>query len=147
MTLSTSDIEKRKKNCIRTAAIFSVSALVCAAFCFVYEYNSHGVHSYYIEYASVGPVLASVAWLVLGTTKKNVYISRLFEFLLNAACITLALGGIVKGIIELYGTNNSKLWLYYVACVVLASLSVIEFLVSNFRARRQRREAREVANS
>ena len=120
MTLSTLDIKKQ----LIINIIFTIFILI---FGLIYEYFSHGVYSKFMQFAFLIPcVLGVLIRIILLITKKSINSKSLD--LLDCANVTITLGCILKGILNIYGTTNSLLLVF----VVLGSLFVLFFLVSLF---------------
>ena len=100
----------------RRYLIASIALAVAGA---VYEAFSHGVYSNYMIYAFMIPlVMGSLPYLAdnRGIIKKA---GPVAEGLLLAAIVTLTIGSIVRGVLEIYGTTNTLTTAYPILGAVL----------------------------
>lgn len=111
VTLSTSDIKKQWR-------IYIIAVIGCIFFASTYEAFSHGVYSNYMIYAFLIPLImgAGVSYILYFINKKSkVTLPGKFEKnMYNAAVATLTFGSIFNGVLEIYGTTNSKVYVYLV---------------------------------
>lgn len=118
MTLSISDIKKIE--------IWYVAATVFVlAFGFIYEYYSHQVYSIFMQYAFIVPLLGFVTYLVM--YKNRVVPNKLFVNLFNCSIVTLTLGSIMKGFLDIYGTTNGLIIVYVILGLLLMFVSIVGF--------------------
>ena len=120
------NIELSKKQCVKTALIYSVFTVFCALFGGVYELFSHGVYSYFMLYAFVFPlVLGTIPFLILYNT--SIRINRLSSNLYHCGVATLTVGSHVKGVLDIYGTTNSLCILYWIFGITLVVSGILIF--------------------
>lgn len=101
---------------------YLISAALTAVFGLLYEHFSHGVVSYRMVLAFLFPLLGGTGlWLlsrpaVPDRTSRSVY-----------ACgiLTLTVGSILSGILEIYGTTNRLCRFYWFAGIGLTLLGSI----------------------
>ena len=103
------DKEKKKK-----IIIYIVSSVFCIIVNFVYSLFSHGVHSNYMTFMFLIPLLLGII-NVLVNIHKNIVANDL------AICgiLTLTIGFFTKGIFEIAGTSSEYQAVYYVVGLVL----------------------------
>ena len=103
-----------------------IASLLLAVAGALYELFSHGVYSNYMIYAFAIPlVMGCLPYLADGSE----IIKRAgptAEILLLASIITLSIGSIIKGVLEIYGTTNflTKAYPILGAGLVIASVAV-----------------------
>lgn len=108
---------------VSTDLIFTLFGTVfLALFGAVYEAFSHGVYSYYMIYAFAIPLILGVVPYTIMKIKNN-YPKALPLKLWNAAIATFSIGSVFKGVLEIYGTDNSLVLTYPIAGSVFALLS------------------------
>lgn len=118
--MCTSDIEQGRKPG-KAALVYLLAAISCALLGAVYERFSHGVYSYYMIYAFAFPLVGgTLPYLTLGGwwNPGGFY---------HAGIATLTVGSIVEGILEIYGTTNVLITVYWMAGWGLVSVGVICF--------------------
>lgn len=100
------------------------AAAFTALFGAVYEHFSFGVWSFWMVYA-FAPFLLGGLWLLLLTRKKTLP-GDLFLGLLEPGAVTLTLGSLLAGVVEIYGTENRLLPVLPVvgSALILAALIV-----------------------
>lgn len=99
----------------KTGFVYLFISLFCALFGAVYECFSHEVYSYYMLYAFVFPLaggvlpfflLAFSAFRMPGRTAFNLY---------HPSIASLTVGNLVQGALEIYGTTNRFVCVYWIA--------------------------------
>lgn len=114
MILSASGIEKSGKEIEKLVFTYLIVTLVCAGFGAVYEFFSHGVYSYYILYAFMIPFFGGTVYfycILYFRSKIPGCIARRFQ---HFGILTLTVGCMVCGILEIYGTTNRLVIFYFI---------------------------------
>ncbi|MBO6040384.1 MAG: hypothetical protein J6P58_04170 [Oscillospiraceae bacterium] len=87
-------------------------ALFLAFFGAVYEHFSHGVYSYYMLYAFALPLgLGALPWCVLSLRRRRSP-CRAAAQLWDSGVLTLAVGSVFRGVLDIYGTTNRLVIVY-----------------------------------
>ncbi len=131
MTLFISD----KKNMIRKSGLFHLGFTVfCAIFGAIYEVFSFGVYSFYMIYAFAIPAVLGlgVAALIYFYGRKLPEANSIK--LWNYGVVTLTIGCIFKGVLEIYGTTNKLIVVYPMATALLLGASLATYVVAARRA-------------
>jgi hypothetical protein len=109
-----------------------LTAMLCASVFFAlfgggYEQFSHQVYSYYMIYAFALPlILGALPWaLALG---RGWRIPEGVPGLWNAAVLTLTLGSVLRGVLDIYGTTSHLLFVYPVAAAALSGFALLRLL-------------------
>ena len=98
-----------------------------ALFGAVYERFSHEVYSYWMIYAFAFP-------LMLGAFPGAVFLRKSYTpgkwaiWLWNAAVFTWTTGSVFKGVLEIYGTTNRLILVYWIAGFAAAAAAAIVML-------------------
>ena len=121
----------------RAAAYMGVTAFF-ALFAFVYEHFSHYVFSYYILLAFVAPFAGAVFYQLTGLIEKAPVPGRFMNFCVDAAVATFALGMITKGAVEIYGTDNSLIPVFFYVGAGFVLTGAITFMIMILRNKRKR---------
>ncbi len=118
---------------LKTGMIYLAVSLVTAAAAAVYGLFSHGVHSFFMTYAFMIPLLGgalphlTAALRKAGARKVNdaSAAEKIFQLKdLQAAVITtLTAGSLLKGALDIYGTTNRLLIAYPAAAALMLALS------------------------
>ena len=104
---------------LRTARNYLYVTLFTAFFGAVYEYFSFGVYSYFMIYAFAVPMVFGVLpFLLLAMKKRSVILPLLSRRLWHLGTAILTVGCIVKGVLDIYGTESSLLPVYWVAGIL-----------------------------
>ena len=114
MILSASGIERSGKEIEKLVFTYLIVTLVCAIFGAVYEFFSHGVYSYYMLYAFMIPFLGGTVYfygILYFRSKIPGCIARRFQ---HFGILTLTVGCMVCGILEIYGTTNRLVIFYFI---------------------------------
>lgn len=148
----TSDINSNRRSALKTALIYLIASIVCAVFGAIYEIFSHGVYSGYMIYAFAFPLLCgTLPFLLLNycsapkeessrngrMPKENGirsflqsrYPGKAARNLYHSAVITFTIGSFMTGILEIYGTTNQLLSIYWFAGAALILAAIIVWLV------------------
>ena len=128
MTLSISDTNKRWAQIAKTGFIYLLLALVLALFGAVYEVFSHGVYSYYMLYAFAFP-LAGGALPFYGMALSHCRLpGRASRNLYHSGIAALTVGSVFEGILEIYGTTNRLVGVYWIVGAVLLACGILLYL-------------------
>ena len=127
--MSTS-VTARKLNTRQKLLLADLAAsLFLALFGAVYEAFSHGVYSYGMIYAFAFPlVLGVLPFLLIGMLRAP-YPGRMTRSVYHAGIATLAVGSIVSGVLEIYGTTSPLTIVYWIlgGALVLAGAAAYGF--------------------
>ena len=113
MTLSTSDIKKSRREIEKLVFTYLLATIVCASFGAVYESFSHGVYSYYMLYAFMIPLLGGTlpfSYVLYFQNKIPRPMARRFH---HFGISALTVGCIFCGVLEIYGTTNCLVIVYF----------------------------------
>lgn len=114
MILSASGIERSGKKIEKLVFTYLIVTLVCAGFGAVYEFFSHGVYSYYMLYAFMLPFLGGTVYfycILYFRSKIPGCIACRFQ---HFGILTLTVGCMVCGMLEIYGTTNHLVNIYFI---------------------------------
>ena len=122
MILFTLDTNNLKKQVIKYFG-YSIFFLI---FGLIYEYFSHNVYSNYMIYAFLIPavlgcVVYGILYLLNLKTVPNIYASKIY----NSAILTFTLGSIMKGVLEIFGTTNNLINVYFNLGIGLILISIV----------------------
>lgn len=113
----------------KTSVIYVLLTLFCILFNFIYSIFGHGVSSAFMTYMFLIPlILGFIPYLLLGLTKKHP--KRLEYNLYNCGIITLLVGSLINGILEIAGTNTIFQNVYYIIGICLIVISTIIFIIN-----------------
>ncbi len=130
MTLSTSASTQK------IAIHYLYAALATAIFAFIYEIFSHQVYSNYMIYPFLYPTLGLIFYGSCLLVPKMTPCG-LVRNLLACTLLTLTLGSLFKGVLEIYGTTNSLTRYYDYASIILGALTLIFYLVQLLKPQRK----------
>ncbi len=129
MTLYTSDIKTQHDKALKTAFIYLLISLFCVLFGAVYEYFSHEVYSGYMIYAFVFTMISAVAFLVMCLLPLKKYPGGVARNLYHSGVAALTIGSIIRGVLDIYGTTNRLVSIYWIVGVVLLVAGVVWYLI------------------
>lgn len=110
---------------MKKALTFSFASALTAAFGFIYELFSHGVYSYYMIYAFLFLLIGGTCvqlWLAFRSRRLP---CRLASDLYESGLITLTVGSLINGVLEIYGTTNSLTVIYWVVGAALTAAGIL----------------------
>lgn len=124
MILFTLDIKKLREQ----GKIYIIVTLTCILFSIIYESFSHGVISNFMIFSFVVPLVFGVGInYMFYFFKIKKLPSRIQNKIYNAGIATLTIGSIMEGVLQIYGTTNSKIYVYLVVGIVLLFTSIISY--------------------
>ena len=110
---------------LRIARNYLIVAVICAAVGVIYELFSHQVWSVYMIGAFAVPLILGVLpnlVIAIGRLKTPGYAA---ENLYACGLITLTLGSLLKGVLQIYGTTNTLLEYYWLVGAGFTGLGII----------------------
>ena len=102
---------------------FIVSIMFVLLFGVIYEVFSHQVYLPFMYLAFLVPLAGLIIKLII--IKKEIMPSKISNNLLNASILTITLGSIIKGFLDIYGTTNSLISIYLILGCLYIILSLI----------------------
>ncbi len=112
MSASATDARRRAA---KTALAYLMAAVFCALFGAVYELFSHEVYSYFMLYAFAFPLCGGTfPYLIYSLCSETAVPDPYDRLLGHAGIASLTIGSIVSGILEIYGTANRRIIIYWV---------------------------------
>lgn len=120
MTLSTSD--EKMADTLKMADGCMAAALITALFGMIYEIFSFGVFSFAMIYAFGVFAAGGVFWKIIA--RKHRMTAAFPASLWNAGLSTVTVGLLLKGVLDIYGSGNSLIRIFWVlgAAELLAAL-------------------------
>lgn len=117
------------KKDLKTNALYMLGfSLFCALFGAIYEVFSHEVYSFYMIYGFAIPLVGGTTLFLLLERFGKKMPDRTSVSFWNMAIVTLTIASLYRGIIDIYGTTNKKIWIYVIAAGVLGVIAVINFV-------------------
>ena len=110
----TSDKTADDSRYITVLDVYLSVTVFSALFGAVYELFSHGVYSYCMIYAFAFPMLLGVLPFFGMWKRRKAFPGLLAAQLIHAGIAALCIGSIVQGIIEIYGTENVLINVYWI---------------------------------
>ena len=114
-----------RKSIPKKAIVMLCFTLFCALFGAIYELFSHEVYSYYMIYAFAIPLAGSVLPLMLLDLKGKPPADMTAISLWDYGIVTLTVGSLAKGALDIYGTANLLLLVYPAAALIFCLSAVI----------------------
>ncbi|GHV27219.1 hypothetical protein FACS18948_4230 [Clostridia bacterium] len=136
MTLFTSVTDPNVCGLLKTGFAYVLIAIFCAFFGAIYEAFSHAVYSMYMIYAFAFPLVggAAVTLLYAAFLHKRI-LSTLVKQLYNSGIATLTVGSVFAGALEIYGTTNWLVMVYWVVGIGFVAVSLLLFVTIQSRNR------------
>lgn len=127
----TSDISQ--KRIVNHGLAYLGFTVFLALFGAVYEKFSHEVYSYYMIYAFSIPLLLGVTPAMGLLRWKKYFPDGIGLSLWDFGVITLSVGSIFQGVLDIYGTTNELIYVYPIAGAVLMITGLFLLLSSHIR--------------
>jgi len=115
--LSILDIKKIRKN-------YLIYGIVLVLFALIYESFSHGVYSNYMIFAFLIPLIYGFG----GSFLLRDGASKFGNMFYNFGIITISVGSVFKGILDIYGTTNDLLYVYVIVGILFIIIGTIIYL-------------------
>lgn len=120
--MSASDKPSAKGGCAPVVRAYLTASAACALFGAVYELFGHGVYSLFMICAFAPPLLCGfVPFFLLGKAGKPLP-GGLAAELIHAGAAALTVGSIMQGVLEIYGTTNPLVTVYWIVGGVLSAV-------------------------
>jgi len=125
------------RNAARTALIYLGVAAFCAFFGIVYESFSHGVYSPFMIWAFAFPLVLGAApylifWGLSALGKSSVIPCPAASYSYAFGIAALTCGSIMRGVLDIYGTTNSLLVIYWIAGGILTVSGFVLYMIQQF---------------
>lgn len=133
MILYTSDINTNQRKTAKTAFIYLLISLLLALFGAVYELFSHEVYSFYMIYAFSFPLAGGTlpfAAISLFVEKKTP--NAVSQNLYHSGIAALTIGSILQGVLDIYGTTNRWIRVYWLVGIGLLVAGIVMYLLQIF---------------
>lgn len=92
----------------------------------IYEHFSLGVYSNYMIYAFMIPlVMGSLVSGIIYVLDLKILPNRISNNFYRASIITLTVGSVIKGVLDIYGTTNNLISYYLIAGIILVIISIL----------------------
>lgn len=113
----------------KTTKIYAGFSLFCMIFSAVYEYFSHEVYSGYMIFAFLFPFIGGVLPFAFIMIKKRKYRPGVLPLnLYHSGIATLTVGSIFQGVLEIYGTTNKLIKIYWIAGIAFTVAGIFLYL-------------------
>lgn len=125
--------EKDPKAIKRWEFFYLLISLFCLLFGAVYERFSHEVYSGFMLYAFAIPLIGgTLLCFLLDQYSKNWMPGRLIRNLYNSGIATLTVGCVFQGVLDIYGTTNKLIMVYWVVGFCFIAGPVLGYWLSAF---------------
>ncbi|MBO4733352.1 MAG: hypothetical protein J5662_02625, partial [Clostridia bacterium] len=105
---------------LKTSFAYFCASLFLILFGAVYEYYSHGVYSYFMIYAFAIPlVFGALVYFIRALISGGKGRLNTSDFLYCGSISVFTAGSITKGVLDIYGTENSNMKVYLILGFVL----------------------------
>ncbi|MCC8122100.1 MAG: hypothetical protein LIO58_00940 [Oscillospiraceae bacterium] len=129
--MSISAHSEQKAQVEKAAYGYLLFALLCALFGAVYEQFSHEVYSAYMIYAFAFPLaLGALPLFTLARAACRRLPGKRPLALYRAGIVTLTIGSLLQGVLDIYGTTNALLRVYWLAGLALAVAGIVWYCCS-----------------
>lgn len=114
---------------LKRLLLYGVITLACGLFSFIYEQHSHQVYSNYMIYLFAVPLaLGAFPQLIFVGLPKLDIGGSWQRIIHNFSIATLAIGVLLQGMLEIYGTTSTFVVLYFVVGLGLLMVSIALWL-------------------
>lgn len=118
--------QEQQKKALKTAFIYLLVSLFCVLFGAVYELFGHEVYSYYMIYAFVFPLAGgTLPYFSIALAYTEGYPKAIFRKIYHSGIAILTVGSILRGVLEIYGTTNRLLNIYWILGIALTMIGAV----------------------
>ena len=107
---------------------YLISSIITLIFGFIYELFSHNVISNHMVFAFIIPFIGFIIYYLLdrGIIKRlpNNISNKLFSY----SIISFTICSIIKGVLDIYGTSNIKIYVYLILGIILLICSIVSYI-------------------
>ena len=114
-----------KKNNI----IYLIISIFCGVFSYVYELFSHQVYSPFMIFPGVVTLFLGIIITTILRDFHNIWSYRFYNS--GVACVIV--GMYIKGVLDIYGTTNHLLGIYFIVSIIFFVLFLVALIVSSFK--------------
>ena len=126
----TSDINQKQRQMAKASFIYLLISLFCVLFGMIYEHFSHEVYSGYMIYAFLFPlIMCTLVFFVLALFGRR-FPGAIALNLYHSSVTALTVGSIFRGVLDIYGTDNPLIAVYWVSGITLGFAAVICYIIS-----------------
>ena len=109
---------------------YLVAAFVCALVSVIYESCSHGVYSVFMVGLAAWPLVLGVLPAVIASRVGAPEPAPLLRSFLASGVLTLTLGSLITGVMEIYGSTSAFVPAYWVFGGALMLVAVIAYFAA-----------------
>ena len=114
----------------KASFIYLLISLFCVLFGMIYEHFSHEVYSGYMIYAFLFPlIMGTLVFFVLALFGRH-FPGAIALNLYHSSVTALTVGSIFRGVLDIYGTDNPLIAVYWVSGITLGFAAVICYIIS-----------------
>lgn len=110
----------------KQAIVYIIISIITMIFGLIYEKYSHNVISYFMLCAFWIPLILGAIVSIILYIVQTKEIAKLQIQLYNAGIATLTIGSIIKGVLDIYGTTNWKVYIYLIVGIFFILSSFIK---------------------
>ena len=141
----TSDIKLQKRHIAKTGFVYLLVSLFCVLFGAVYEYYSHEVYSAYMIYAFVFPLAGgALPFTLISRYGCRCIPGRLTRNLYHAGIAALTVGSIMEGVMEIYGTTNEMLKIYWIVGFGFVGIGLLLYVIGLLVSRKSKSQEEDL---
>lgn len=112
-----------KINLKKQRKIYLCITLFVLLFSIIYEEFSHNVYTIFMYGAFLIPLIFGIVMSFVFMKYQSIKSNKIY----NAAVYTLTIASILEGVVKIYGTTNSKIYIFLIASIALFIISFIWF--------------------
>ena len=110
-------------------------SIFCGIFGLIYEHFSHNVYSGFMLFSFLIPLISTILCFIMYKSKGRIH-NRVNNNLLFASTITLTLGSLVKGVLDIYGTTNKLVIIYLYLGIGLLIINLILYVINLYKLKK-----------
>lgn len=123
--------EDKKILAKKTAIRFLEFSISCIVFSVIYEAFSHQVYSGYMIGAFLFPLVGGFIPMVVFYKIKDLFFPNVFaRYMYYSGIVTMTVGSIFQGVLDIYGTTNSLMAVYWCVGIGFVALGIGVWIIN-----------------
>lgn len=120
-----------RRDLAHTGFVYFYISLFVLLFGVVYEYFSYGVYSNFMLYAFAFPLVGgALVFLRMAYSRKVRIPNQTAQNLYHCSLAAWTVGSLLQGILDIYGTTNRLIKVYWITGAVLLAAALVSYLFS-----------------
>ena len=119
---------------LKTAIVFLAVSLFCIIFSLIYASQSHSVHSNYMTFMFLYPLVGgTIIYLMIGAISKARLPERFVVNIYNSGIAALTVGSMLRGILDIAGTSSPYQPTFVIVGMLMVFVGAVCYVTAQFK--------------